>query len=65
MSDAPADLNSHTDTIPPTAHGLASRAMRICLPVFLWTIVVIATPAFVNQISRQDRASQEDFAVYY
>jgi hypothetical protein len=39
--------------------------MRICLPVFLWTIVVIATPAFVNQISRQDRASQEDFAVYY
>ena len=65
MSDAQADLNSHTDTISPTAHGLAARVMRICLPVFLWTIVVIATPAFVNQISRQDRASQEDFAVYY
>jgi hypothetical protein len=33
--------------------------------VVLWTIIVIAAPAFVAKIKHDNRATQEDFAVYY
>jgi Glycosyltransferase family 87 len=33
--------------------------------VVLWTLVGIATPAFVSKIQHDNRATQEDFAVYY
>ena len=45
--------------------SLIVRIMRLCLPALLWTIVGIAAPAFIIQIKHQDRAIQEDFAVYY
>jgi hypothetical protein len=33
--------------------------------VVLWTLVGIAAPAFVSKIQHDNRATQEDFAVYY
>jgi hypothetical protein len=56
-----------SESIPSEPHqgGLIVTILRLCLPALLWTIVGIAAPAFVNQMRHQDRAIQEDFAVYY
>ena len=65
MSDACANQNSHTNTNSRSNRGLAGRILRICVPALLWTIVGIAAPVFVTVMHRSDRATQEDFAVYY
>ncbi len=65
MSDEPA--NHSSQLLPDESHkrSLTRVILRICLPALLWTFIAVAAPVFVNQIRHQDRAIQEDFAVYY
>ena len=65
MSDAAADRSNHTIPGGASERSLTGLILRICVPALLWTVVGIAAPVFVNQIWHQDRATQEDFAVYY
>jgi glycosyl transferase family 87 len=63
--DETADQRSHTIPSEPAGHSLIGVILRICLPVLLWTVVAIVVPVFVNQMRHQDRAVQEDFALFY
>lgn len=64
MRNGPIDRNDHIIGVEPPGSNFGI-ILRICLPVLLWTVAGIAAPAFVKQIWCQDRAVQEDFAVYY
>jgi hypothetical protein len=63
--NAPADHDGSLNPDLLSTRSLTGRIVRLCLLALLWTIVGIAAPAFIFQIKHQDRAIQEDFAVYY
>jgi len=63
--NTPADHDGSVNSDLLSSRRLTGRIVRLCLPALLWTIVGIAAPAFIIQIKHQDRAIQEDFAVYY
>lgn len=65
MRDEAVDRGNHGIPHRPAGRRLIGVALRIGLPALLWTIIAIAAPVFVNQIRNQDRAIQEDFALYY
>jgi hypothetical protein len=64
-SDVPANHNSEIIAARSSWLSLGGRILRICVPVVLWTLVGIAAPAFLSKIQLDNRATQEDFAVYY
>ena len=61
----PANQNSDIITARSSWFRVSGRILRVCVPVILWTVIVIAAPAFIARIYHSDRAIQEDFAVYY
>jgi Glycosyltransferase family 87 len=63
--NTPADHDGSLNADLSYTRSLTGRIVRLCLPALLWTIVAIAAPTFILQIKHQDRAIQEDFAVYY
>jgi len=65
MSDSAVDQSNHSVPDRPAERHLIRVALRIGLPALLWTIIGIAAPAFVSKIQYDNRATQEDFAVYY
>jgi len=65
MSDEAANQSSHTIPDAAPERNLLGVILRICVPALLWTVVAIAAPVFIAQIYHGDRATQEDFAVYY
>jgi len=65
MINRPTDGSNHTIRAEAAKSNSIGVISRICLPALLWTVVAIAAPVFVKQIWHQDRAVQEDFAVYY
>ena len=52
-------------TSPDSSGVRFKRIFRICVPAILWTIVGLAAPAVIALLYHRDRATQEDFAVYY
>jgi hypothetical protein len=55
----------HIISDDPPRRDLIGVVLRICVPTLLWTIITIAAPVFISQIYHSNRATQEDFAVYY
>jgi hypothetical protein len=65
MRDEAVDRSNHGIPDRPAGRRLIGVALRIGLPTLLWTIIAIAAPVFVSKIQHDNRATQEDFAVYY
>lgn len=65
MRDDAVDGSNHGIPVGPSVRHSIGIVLRFGLPALLWTFVGIAAPVFVNQIRNQDRAIQEDFALYY
>lgn len=42
-----------------------STLVRAGVPTLLWTFIIIAAPVFVSKLHQDNRAVQEDFALYY
>jgi hypothetical protein len=47
------------------ARRFAARLMRVCVPTLLWAFIIITAPMFASKLHQDNRAAQEDFAVYY
>jgi hypothetical protein len=65
MGGRSADQVSHAINNWRANRGMARSIQRFYLLILLGAIVSIAVPVFLRVLLRSDRATQEDFAVYY